>query len=105
MDRGGNADPPNRNAGDDIIERLRAWVLGQPLNDGHEPRECGVAYASFKGCGSSVRHLPAIASCAFGGHAIWWTVYARDAQAALSDLPFFVAQRSSATQVAEVVVP
>ena len=71
----------------------------------HEPRECGVAYASFKGCGSSVRHLPAIASCAFGGHAIWWTVDARDAQAALSDLPFFVAQRSSATKVAEVVVP
>jgi hypothetical protein len=52
-----------------------------------------------------VRHLPAIASCAFGGHAMWWTVDAPDAQAALGDLPFFIARRASATQVAEVVVP
>jgi hypothetical protein len=71
----------------------------------HTPRECGIAYASFRGCDSAVRHQPAIASCAFGGHAIWWTVDARDAGEALGDLPFFIAQRSTATQVAEVVVP
>ena len=71
----------------------------------HEPRECGVAYASFKGCGSSVRHLPAIASCAFGGHAIWWTVEAAGENEALGLLPFFVAQRATATQVGEVEIP
>ena len=31
----------------------------------HQPQECGIAYASFKGCGSSVRHLPAIAGFDF----------------------------------------
>jgi hypothetical protein len=71
----------------------------------HAAQECGVAFASFKGCASSVRHRTALASCAFGGHAVWWTVDARDAQAALDDLPYFIAQRSTATPVAEILVP
>ena len=71
----------------------------------HGPQECGVAYASFKGSGSSVRHLPAIASCAFGGHAIWWTVEAPSEQEALRQLPFFVAQRSTVTPVGDVPIP
>jgi hypothetical protein len=71
----------------------------------HEPRECGVAFASFKGTESALRHRPALASCAFGGHAIWWTVEARDEEDALRRLPFFVAERSTVTRVADVVVP
>ena len=54
---------------------------------------------------AALRRRPALAACAFGGHAIWWIVDARDAQQALSYLPLFVAQRSTVTQVADVVVP
>jgi hypothetical protein len=71
----------------------------------HESQECGVAFASFKGTDSTLRHQPTLASCAFGGHAIWWTVDARDEQAALQRLPFFVAERSTATRVADVLIP
>ncbi len=38
----------------------------------HEPDECGVVFASFKGHQSPLRHRPALASCRTGGHAIWW---------------------------------
>jgi hypothetical protein len=71
----------------------------------HEPHKCGVAFASFRGTESASRHQPALASCAFGGHAIWWTVDARDEQDARHHLPFFVAQRSTVTRVADVVIP
>jgi hypothetical protein len=71
----------------------------------HAPEQCGVAFASFKGVESAVRHRPALASCAFGGHAIWWTVDARDEQEALRGLPFFVAERSTVVRVAHVVIP
>ena len=88
------------------VRRVQAGRMPRFLvHHRHAPHECGIAYVSFKGCDSTVRHRPAIASCAFGGHAIWWTVEARDAEQALSDLPFFVAQRSAATRVAEIVVP
>ncbi len=71
----------------------------------HESRECGVAFASFRGTRSALRHQPTLASCAFGGHAIWWTVDARDEQDALRCLPFFIAERSTVTKVAETVIP
>jgi hypothetical protein len=71
----------------------------------HEPHECGVVFASFKGAESDLRHRPALASCAFGGHAIWWTVDASDEQEASQRLPFFVAERSTVTRVADVVIP
>ena len=71
----------------------------------HEPHECGVAFAAFKGHESALRHRAALASCAFGGHAIWWWVQARGEQEALALLPFFVAQRATATRVREVEIP
>jgi hypothetical protein len=71
----------------------------------HEPHECGIAYAAFKGHESPLRHQPALASCAFGGHAIWWTVEAPSEQDALRQLPFFVAQRSTVTPVGDVPIP
>jgi hypothetical protein len=71
----------------------------------HERHECGVAFTSFKGTESALRHQPALASCAFGDHAIWWTVDARDEQDALGRLPFFVAARSTVTRVADIVIP
>ena len=71
----------------------------------HEPHECGAAFAAFKGHGSPLRHREALASCAFGGHAIWWRVQARGEQEALALLPFFVARRATATRVGEVEIP
>jgi len=71
----------------------------------HEPRECGIAFASFKGHASALRHRPALASCVSGGHAIWWTVDAASEDEALALLPFFVAERSTAIRVTDVDIP
>jgi hypothetical protein len=71
----------------------------------HEPHECGIAFASFKGHESPLRHRAALASCLTGGHAIWWTVDAAEERDALRQLPFFVAQRSTVTRVRDVVIP
>jgi hypothetical protein len=75
------------------------------LHHRHAAAECGVAFAAFKGHDSSLRHRPALASCAAGDHAIWWTVEAASAADALALLPFFVAERSTAVRVTEVQIP
>jgi len=71
----------------------------------HEPSECSVVFAAFKGHGTPLRHRATIASCEFGGHAIWWTVEAPDESEALELLPYFVAQRSTVTRIREVEIP
>jgi hypothetical protein len=71
----------------------------------HAADECGIAFASFRGHVSSLRHRPALSSCAFGDHAIWWTVEAASEPDALALLPFFVAERSTAVVVGEVQIP
>jgi hypothetical protein len=75
------------------------------LEHRHEPGECGVVFASFRGHDSPLRRQPALASCAHGGHAIWWDVEAASEEAALALLPYFVAARASATAVADVEIP
>jgi hypothetical protein len=71
----------------------------------HEPRECGVVFASFRGHESPLRHQATLASCAFGGHSIWWSVEAVGEAEALGLLPFFVAERATATRVDDVDIP
>ena len=71
----------------------------------HLARECGIAYSSFRGHDSSLRHGQALASCASGGHEMWWAVEAPTEADALALLPFFVAKRSTAVEVAEVEIP
>jgi hypothetical protein len=71
----------------------------------HAAHECGVAFASFRGHESSLRHQAALSSCKSGGHAIWWTVDAATEADALALLPFFIAERSTATAVTEVAIP
>ena len=44
------------------------------LHHSHAPRDCGAAYAAFRGRDTPLRHRPAAASCRWGGHEIWWTV-------------------------------
>jgi hypothetical protein len=71
----------------------------------HEPPECGVVFAAFKGHDSPLRHRATLASCSFGGHAIWWEVEAMSEAAALALLPSYVADRAIASRVGEVDIP
>jgi hypothetical protein len=71
----------------------------------HEPHECGVVFAAFRGHQSPLRHRATLASCRSGGHAIWWTVQADSEHDALALLPFYVAERTTATRVSEVTIP
>ena len=75
------------------------------LEHRHAPAECGVAFASFKGHDSPLRHQLTLASCRSGGHTIWWTVEAASEEDALSQLPFFVAERTTVSPVSEVRIP
>jgi hypothetical protein len=75
------------------------------LQHRHEPHECGAVFASFRGDKSPLRHRPTLASCASGGHAIWWSVTAGSEREALALLPFFVAERTTASRVSEVRIP
>jgi hypothetical protein len=75
------------------------------LQHRHEPQECGVVFASFKGHKSPLRHRPTLASCRSGGHAIWWTVEAKTEADALELLPYYVAERTTVARVSEVEIP
>jgi hypothetical protein len=68
----------------------------------HAQRECGVVFASWKGYESLSRRRATLASCAFGDHAIWWTVEAANEADAL-ERPH-VAERTAATPVSEVEI-
>jgi len=52
-----------------------------------------------------LRHQPTIASCVYGGHAIWWDVVASDEGDALRLLPFYVARRTAVTAISDVHIP
>jgi hypothetical protein len=75
------------------------------LEHHHEPRECGVVFASFKGHASPLRHRATLGSCRSGGHAIWWTVDADTEREALALLPRYVAERAIVSRVSEVEIP
>ena len=75
------------------------------LQHHHEPRDCGVVFASFKGHESPLRHRATVASCRSGGHAIWWSVEAASEEEALRLLPSYVAERTTVTGVSEVEIP
>ena len=75
------------------------------LQHRHTPTDCGIVFASFKGHESPLRHRSTLASCRAGGHSIWWTVEAASEEDALRQLPFFVAARTSALLVSEVLIP
>jgi hypothetical protein len=75
------------------------------LHHSHQPDECGVVFASFRGHASPLRRRTTLASCRSGGHAIWWTVESANAAAALELLPPYVADRTTATSVSDVQIP
>jgi len=71
----------------------------------HPAQECGMAFASFKGHDSPLRHRSTMSSCRFGGHAIWWDVQAASEEDALGLLPFYVAQRTTVAEIAATHIP
>jgi hypothetical protein len=75
------------------------------LHNRHAPGECGATFAAFKGHASPLRHHRAASSCRTGGHEIWWLVPAPDEAAALALLPRYVAERSSAVAIRDVLIP
>jgi hypothetical protein len=75
------------------------------LHHRHDARECGVAYASFKGHRSPLRRSDAVSSCLTGGHELWWVVEAVSSEAALAFLPHFVASRATVTPIRKVLIP
>jgi hypothetical protein len=75
------------------------------LHNEHGPAECGAVFASFAGHASPLRHRPAIGSCRYGGHAIWWDVDAASEAEALDLLPLYTAQRTTVTAIATVAIP
>ena len=80
------------------------------LSHCHRPEECRVAFAAWRGFESPLRHDHALGSCAARGgadgvHRIWWTVEATDREAALAQLPEYVALRTEASPVGELATP
>ena len=75
------------------------------LHHRHQPAECAVVFASFKGHESPLRHQVTLASCRSGGHEIWWTADADSEEDALRMLPHYVAARTTVTCVSEVQIP
>jgi len=75
------------------------------LHHRHEPDECGVVFASFKGHDSPLRRQMTLGSCRTGGHEIWWTVKAGSEDDARRLLPYYVAARTTVTRVSEVQIP
>jgi hypothetical protein len=64
------------------------------LHHRHEPEECGVAFTSFKGHASPLRHSATVASSLSGSHEIWWLVDAPGPGEALAYVPQPRSERS-----------
>jgi hypothetical protein len=87
------------------VERMLPAMPQYLLHHRHDARECPIAFAAWKGHESPLRHRTTLASCASGGHAIWWTVEAASAEAALGLRPTYLANRTEATAVGLVEIP
>lgn len=75
------------------------------LHHRHEPRECTIAFAAWRGVDSPLRHRPTAGTCVTGGHELWWQIEAESAQAALRQLPEFLADRTRVVEVTETPIP
>jgi len=75
----------------------------------HEPADCAVAFAAWRGYESPLRHELASASCSTNGdgrtHRIWWELEASTGHEALAQLPPWVAERTEVNQIGDVTIP
>jgi hypothetical protein len=81
-----------------------AGVQRYRIHHRHERDECGPAQAAWRGSTSPLRSEPAVSSCEFGGHEIWWDVDGSSEAEVLGLLPPFVAERSTATRTGWLVI-
>lgn len=75
------------------------------LHHRHRPEECAAAAAAWRGFASPLRGAPAFSTCLFGGHEVWWWAEAASDEAALAQLPDYVAARSDCQRVREIATP
>jgi hypothetical protein len=81
------------------------------LSHRHAPKDCGVAFAAWRGFDSPLRHHSALASCPSdagedgGEHLLIWTVDAAGPEQALALLPPWLAARAEVRRVGEVSIP
>jgi len=75
------------------------------LHHSHDPSECAVVFAAWRGFASPLRGRAALGSCFFGDHQLWWQVEANSERDALDHLPWYVAERTTAIRVREVAIP
>jgi hypothetical protein len=75
------------------------------LHHQHEPRECAAAFAAWSGFESPLRRRTVESTCLTGGHALWLRVQAPDHASALAQLPRFVAERTTSTEIREIQIP
>ena len=83
------------------------------LSHSHDPSECGVAYAAWRGFESPLRHEHTLATCAApkpdgspgSDHLLIWAVEAASEEDALAQLPRWVADRTKSRRVTEVRIP
>ena len=76
------------------------------LHHSHEPHECGVAFAAFRGHASPLRHQRGAGLAApTAGTRSGGRSRPRVPEEALGFLPYFLAERATATRVDEVDIP
>ena len=75
------------------------------LEHSHEAAECEAAFAAWRGFDSPLRGSATASTCLSGGHRLWWRVEAADAEAALGQLPAYVASRTVAVRIREIALP
>jgi hypothetical protein len=62
-------------------------------------------HTRWRGFASPLRYRPAVGSCLFDDHQIWWHVEAESADKALEHLPWYVAARTTSIRIAELPIP
>ena len=80
-------------------------MAGFLLHHDHDPAECGIAFAAWRGFASPLRRRATVGTCDRGGHELWWLVDAPSAGAALAQLPPWLAARTRVVEVTDVPIP
>jgi hypothetical protein len=75
------------------------------LHHSHDAADCGIAFAAWRGFDSPLRRGHAVGTCSLGGHELWWLVDAPTTDAALAQLPPWLAARARVVRVGEVNIP